>query len=263
MSLASAPARWLGCLAFCFLHLAGAQPLPSGPEPEAQTLEELIGRLPGEQLLPPEQLPAEPLRLERAWEVVELLGQPMLTDAPRPARVLIRPEGSLWVDGGCNYFSGRTERDAQGRFRVSQYGGTHGHCNQPPRSEAFLNSALVMVDNYRWDRGLVLRSGDRDLIRLLPSVNQDSQDIEQALAGRAAPAALPAAAAAALAAPAAQAVQRNCRQVKTQVRKGGKLTTVSRLVCKPAKPATAKARAGKSKATAKARSDKPAASQRR
>lgn len=243
MNIVSVSVRCLCCLACCFVSWAGAQTLPSGNAP--QTLEELIEQLPLHQL-PPERLPAQSPRLEQAWDVVELLGQPMLTDAPRPARVVIRSEGGLWVDGGCNYFSGRAERDAQGLFRISKYGGVHGQCEKPPRSEAFLNSALVLVDNYRWDRGLVLRSGDRDLIRLSPSANQDSEDMEQALAGRAVPVAAPA-----LAAPstqAAPAVQTSCRQVKTKVRKAGKLTTVTRQVCKPVKPVTAKARKAKVKA---------------
>lgn len=201
-------------------------------------------------------------RFEQAWDVVELMGQPMPASDQRPPRVVLRPQGGLIVDGGCNYFSGRTARDAQGLFRVSKYGGTHGQCEQPARSEVLLNSALVLVDSYRWDRGLVLRSGDRDLIRLVPSANQDSQDIERGLAGL-----TTAAAAQSAAAPAAQASQGNCRQVKTKVRKAGKLTTVSRLVCQPAQPASAKSRKGKAAAKAKASRStsrsKPAASKPR
>jgi META domain len=205
-----------------------------------------------------------PRRFEQAWDVVELMGQPMVAGDQRSPRVVLRPQGSLMVDGGCNYFSGRTERDAQGLFRVSRYGGSHGQCEKPPRSEILLNSALVLVDNYRWDRGLVLLSGERELIRLLPSANQDSQDIERGLAGLAS----------APAAASVQSAESNCRQVKTKVRKAGKLTTVSRTVCKPvnapARQAVAKTRAGKSKPAAQARSSakspaksKPAAKSQR
>jgi heat shock protein HslJ len=204
-------------------------------------------------------------RFEQAWDVVELMGQPMLGDAQRPARVLIRPQGGIWVDGGCNYFSGRIERDVPGLFRVSKYGGTHSACDKPPRSEALLNSALMMVDNYRWDRGLVLRSGDNELVRLQPSANQNSQDIEQGLvAGRPAPAP----------APAPQAVGQDCRQVK--VARSAKSKTgrakaagATRLVCKPARQgaksgkAKASRQVGKAKAArAKASKAKPAATRK-
>jgi len=222
MKFASVPARCLGALALCFLPWAGAQTLPLAsalPPPE-----ELAAQQPAGQPLSPDQLPATPQRFERAWDVVELMGQPMLADVQRPARVVIRPQGSLLVDGGCNYFSGRIERDAQGLFRISRYGGTHGGCEKPPRSEAFLNSALVMVDNYRWDRGLVLRSGANDLVRLQPSANQDSQDIEQALASFAA-------------APLSQAVQQDCRKVKVAHSRKAKgrhaKAAATRLACKP------------------------------
>lgn len=228
MKFASVPARCLGALAFCFLpSWAGAQTLPLASAPP----QELAAQQPSGQPLSPDQLTATPQRFERAWDVVELMGQPMLSDAQRPARILIRPQGSLLVDGGCNYFSGRIERDAQGLFRISRYGGTHGGCEKPPRSEAFLNSALVMVDNYRWDRGLVLRSGANDLVRLQPSANQDSQDIEQALASRAATSASSAAA------PLSQAAEQNCRKVKVAQSRKAKgrhaKAAATRLVCKP------------------------------
>ena len=254
MTFASATARWLGCLAFSFLSCAGAQTIPPNPEP--QTVVELVGQRLADQLLSSEPLPATLQRFEQAWDVVELMGQPMLSDAQRLARVLIRPQGSLWVDGGCNYFSGRIERDAQGLFRVSKYGGTHGSCEKPPRSEALLNSALVMVDNYRWDRGLVLRNGDSELVRLMPSANQDGQEVEQALASRAE----------AAAAPAHQAAGQNCHQVKaaqpSKARtKGRRSSAPVHQVCKPVKAAagqvTAKVRASKGKPVAKVKSSRP------
>ncbi len=127
---------------------------------------------------------AFPKRLEQVWEIVEIMGKP-LGPQQRPARVALRGQGGLLVDGGCNYFSGRFEHDAQGLFRVSKYSGTHGSCENPPRSEALLNSALVLVNGYRWDNGLVLSSESGDLVRLRPSANQDTQEIEQALARRA------------------------------------------------------------------------------
>lgn len=256
MTIASAPARWLGSLAFCFLSCVNAQTWSSDPVPELPP--ETFEQVPG-QLLPPEQLPASPLRFEQAWDVVELMGQPMLTDAQRPARVLLRPQGGLWVDGGCNYFSGSIERDPQGLFRVFRYGGTHGGCEKPPRSEAFLNSALVMIDNYRWDRGLVLRSGAKDLIRLVPSANQDSAEFEPALASRVAVAAPHTAAPA----QASRVVEQNCQQVKpsqSRKAKGKRAVSQPRLVCKPvAKPSQL---AGKSR-TAKPGSKVKSAARRR
>lgn len=252
MRFRSVSVGWLALLALACLNVAGAQVPPPSPPSAALPVDALAQTLPLELAQP----------FEQAWDVVELMGQPMPASDQRPPRVVLRPQGGLIVDGGCNYFSGRTERDAQGLFRVSKYGGTHGQCEQPARSEVLLNSALVLVDSYRWDRGLVLRSGDRDLIRLVPSANQDSQDIERGLAGL-----TTAAAAQSAAAPAAQASQGNCRQVKTKVRKAGKLTTVSRLVCQPAQPASAKSRKGKAAAKAKASRStsrsKPAASKPR
>ena len=244
MTIASASARWLGSLAFCFMSCVGAQTLPDLPS---------LG--PAEALGPH----ASAQRFEQAWDVIELMGQPMLGDAQRQARVLIRPQGGIWVDGGCNYFSGRIERDVQGLFRVSRYGGTHAACDKPPRSEALLNSALMMVDNYRWDRGLVLRSGDNELVRLQPSANQDSQDIEQGLvAGRPAPA--------------PQAVGQDCRKVKVarsaKSKAGRAKAAATRQVCKPARgglngKAKASRQAGKAKAArAKASKAKAAATRR-
>ncbi|MDD2729524.1 META domain-containing protein [Malikia sp.] len=230
MTLPSAPARWLGILAFCFLSDVGAQTLP--PDPGLETFTETPGRL-----------AASPRRFEQVWDVVELMGQPMLSDSQRPARVVLRPQGGLMVDGGCNYFSGRVERDAQGLFRVSKYGGTHAGCEKPPRSEALLNSALMMVDGYRWDRGLVLRSGGNDLVRLQPSAHQTSQDIEQALASRSVPAPAATQPAQPARAVASGAAEKNCRPVKVAKSKkagakGSKAARAakakaSKTVCKP------------------------------
>lgn len=234
MTFASIPARWLGSLALSFLSCVGAQTLPAAPVAPAPAEVEVSTQ------------PSTPQRFEQAWDVVELMGQPMLADAERPARLLLRPQGSLWVDGGCNYFSGRIERDAQGLFRVSKYGGTHSACEKPPRSEALLNSALMLVDGYRWDGGLVLRSGSSDVLRLQPSANQDSNDIEQGLAGRAAPA--PAAAPA----PVQQAAAQACRKVKAKSKtKGGRAVSTTQQVCKPvaAKAGKAGAKSGQSRAS--------------
>lgn len=234
MTFASIPARWLGSLALSFLSCVGAQTLPAAPVAPAPAEVEVSTQ------------PSTPQRFEQAWDVVELMGQPMLADAERPARLLLRPQGSLWVDGGCNYFSGRIERDAQGLFRVSKYGGTHSACEKPPRSEALLNSALMLVDGYRWDGGLVLRSGSSDVLRLQPSANQDSNDIEQGLAGRAAPA--PAAAPA----PVQQAAAQACRKVKVKSKsktKDGRAVSTTQQVCKPvaAKAGKAGAKSGQSR----------------
>ncbi len=218
MTIASAPARWLGSLALCFVSCVGAQ-TPSSALPFPGSAE-----TPGLHSSPAQ-------RFEQAWDVVELMGQPMPGSGHRPARVLLRPQGGIWVDGGCNYFSGRIERDAQGLFRVSKYGGTHSACDKPPRSEALLNSALMMVDSYHWDRGLVLRSGGNDLVRLQPSANQDSQDIEQGLGSRAAPAPVSASA--------QGVVRQDCRKVKVarsakSKARRAKAAGATRLVCKPA-----------------------------
>lgn len=172
---------------------------------------------------------ASPLRFEQAWDVVELMGQPRLAGGLRPPRVVLRPQGGLMVDGGCNHFSGRVERDAQGLFRVSKYGGTHGGCDEPSRAEALLNSALMMVDNFRWDRGLLLRSGETELLRLQPSANQDSAELEQALVRRPVPAAAP------------EAAPVVCRPVKAaKPRKGGKARTKGAANCQPAKTSAAR-----------------------
>ncbi len=190
-------------------------------------------------------------RFDQAWDVVELMGQPMLAGGQRPPRVVLRPQGGLMVDGGCNYFSGRIERDAQGLFRVFKYGGTHGACEEPPRSEAVLNSALMMVDNFRWDRGLLLRSGETELLRLQPSANQDNSELEQALVRRP----VPAAAAAAVPAPAA------CRPVKVAKSSKGRRVQAAQS-CQPAKVAAArsgsKAAAKSSSVKAGRRTTKPA-----
>ncbi len=181
---------------------------------------------------------ASPLRFEQAWDVVELMGQPMLAGGLRPPRVVLRPQGGLMVDGGCNHFSGRVERDAQGLFRVSKYGGTHGGCEEPSRAEALLNSALMMVDNFRWDRGLLLRSGETELLRLQSSANQDSAELEQALVRRPIPAAAP------------EVVPVVCRPVKAaKSSKGGKAAkakakTKAAANCQPAKAARSGTKAG-------------------
>lgn len=201
MRFRSASVRWLAPLALAYLNIAAAQvpqPQPSPPSPAALSFDALAQHLSSDSVQP----------LEQAWDVVELGGQPMLSDSQRPARVVLRPQGLLWVDGGCNYFSGRVEYDDQGLFRISKYGSTQRVCGKPPRSEAFLNSALMMVDNFRWDRDLLLRNGSSELLRLRPSANQDTQELEQNLGRRAVPpAALPSARM-------SQVAPKDCRPVK-------------------------------------------------
>lgn len=249
MRFRSVSVGWLALLALACLNVAGAQvPPPSPPSPAALPVDALAQTLPLELAQP----------FEQAWDVVELAGQPMLSDNQRPARVVLRPNGSLWVDGGCNYFSGRVERDAQGLFRVSKYGSTQRVCEKPPRSEAFLNSALMMVDNFRWDRGLLLRSGSSELLRLRPSANQETQALEQSMGGRALPAVATAAAfapAAALqsarerpvamqAASARQVASQDCRPVKA--RKGADKSRKAKApVCQPLQAKAVKTAAGK------------------
>lgn len=254
MRLRSASVRWLGLLALAYLNVAGAQVPPPSPSPATLPVDALAQTLPLELAQP----------FEQAWDVVELVGQPMLSDNQRPARVVLRPNGSLWVDGGCNYFSGRVERDAQGLFRISKYGSAHRACEKPPRSEAFLNSALMMVDNFRWDRGLLLRSGSSELLRLRPSANQDTQGLEQSLGRRALPAAAavaalaPAAAAASAsalqparegpvamqAASARQVASQDCRPVKAS-KSAGKSRKAKAPVCQPLQAKAVKTAAGK------------------
>lgn len=231
MKFRSASARWLALLALAYLNVAGAQVPPPSPLP----VDALAQPLPLELAQP----------FEQAWDVVELAGQPILSDSQRPARVVLRPQGLLWVDGGCNYFTGRIERDSRGLFRVSKYGSSHRACDKPPRSEAFLNSALMMVDNFRWDRGLLLRNGSSELLRLRPSANQDIQGLEQSLGRRA----LPAAAAAAALAPAAASALQPARELPVAM-----LATRPRQVAsQDCRPVKAKKGAGKSrKAKAKA-----------
>ncbi len=194
---------------------------------------------------------------EQAWDVVELAGQPVLSDSQRSARVVLRPNGQLWVDGGCNYFSGRVERDAQGLFRVSKYGGTHRACEVPPRSEAFLNSALMMVDNFRWDRGLLLRSGSSELLRLRPSANQDIQALEQGLMRHVLPAAAPATASALRPVQARQVASQDCRPVKAR-KAAAKSRKAKPTVCQPRQSKAVKGRVGK--ASLRAASSKSAKS---
>lgn len=252
MRLRSASVRWLGLLALAYLNVAGAQVPPPSPSPATLPVDALAQTLPLELAQP----------FEQAWDVVELAGQPMLSDSQRPARVVLRPNGSLWVDGGCNYFSGRVERDAQGLFRVSKYGSTQRVCEKPPRSEAFLNSALMMVDNFRWDRGLLLRSGSSELLRLRPSANQETQALEQSMGGRALPAVAavaalaPAAAAASAlqparerpvamqAASARQVASQDCRPVKAS-KSAGKSRKAKAPVCQPLQAKAVKTAAGK------------------
>lgn len=258
MRFRSASVRWLGLLALAYLNVAGAQPSPSSQQ-STLPVDALAQTLPSGLAQP----------FEQAWDVVELAGQPLLSDSSRPPRLVLRPNGQLWVDGGCNYFSGRVERDAQGLFRVSKYGSNHRTCDKPPRSEAFLNSALMMVDNFRWDRGLLLRSGSSELLRLRPSANQDIQALEQGLGRHAAPAAAAATAALAPAAasalplaqvrhaavppvPARQVASQDCRPVKAAKSTGknaGKAATKSRQakppVCQPLQAKAGKAATGK------------------
>ena len=225
-----ASVRWLGLLALACLNVARAQlPPPALP---SLPLDALAQTLPADLAQP----------FEQAWDVVELAGQPVLSDSQRPARVVLRPNGQLGVDGGVNYFSGRVERDAQGLFRISKYGGTHRACEVPPRSEAFLNSALMMVDNFRWDRGLLLRSGSSELLRLRPSANQDIQALEQGLAHRALPA--PATASALQPAQAHPVASQDCRPVKA--RKGADKSRKAKApVCQPLQAKAVKTAAGK------------------
>jgi heat shock protein HslJ len=170
--------------------------------------------------------------LEQAWDVVEVMGRP-LEPSTRRARLVVR-SGTLLVDGGCNYFSGRLERGAEGLFRVSRYSGTHSACPTPSRGEAVLNSALVMVNNYRLEDGLVLRSGDSAVVRLAPSASQDSSDIEQAVA-RARPAPRAESRSARSARAAAAAPAKKTKASKAASRNGAKASPSSR-----AKPAKAK-----------------------
>ncbi|MEO0002785.1 MAG: hypothetical protein RLZZ22_477 [Pseudomonadota bacterium] len=233
MRLTSTSVRWLGLLAFAYLNVAGAQ-VPPRP---------LLAELPIDAMapnLPPGLAPS----FEQAWDVVELAGQPTLIDSQRPARVVLRPQGVLWVDGGCNYFSGRVERNAQGLFRVSKYGGTHGGCDTPPRSEAFLNSALMMVDNFRWDRGLLLRSGSSELLRLRPSTDQDTYSLEQGLARRA----MPAPASALQPGQARQLGSQECRPPVKARKVAAKSRKAQKAVCSPAQLKAFKAQAGKAQA---------------
>lgn len=248
MRFRSASVCWLGLLALAYLNVAGAQVPSLSPPPVTLPVDALAQTLPSSLAQP----------FEQVWDVVELAGQPMLSDSQRPARVVLRPNGLLWVDGGCNHFSGRVERDALGLFRVSKYGSAHRACDKPPRSEVFLNSALMMVDNFRWDRGLLLRSGSSELLRLRPSANQDTHALEQSLGYRALPAATAAALAptavsalqpvqARLAMPPAQARQvasQDCRPAKA--RKGaGKSRKAKAPVCRPLQAKAVKTAAGK------------------
>ena len=180
------------CLHALGLCLLGAGGLPTAwaqtdsataPAATLSTPLALPAPVVGEALAAPTTPAAQPdagVRLDQVWDVVEVMGRP-LEPSSRRARLVIRSPGTLLVDGGCNYFSGRLERGADGLFRVTRYSGTHNQCQTPSRAEAVLNSALLMVNNYRVDAGLVLRSGEMDLVRLAPSAQQDSSAIEQAV----------------------------------------------------------------------------------
>lgn len=254
MSFSSTGARIFGWLALCLLQPAWAQSQPADRQATSQSAP-LAGT--GSSLHARSALAdAAPQRLEQAWDVIEAMGKPV-AGGERAARIVLRGQGALLVDGGCNRFSGRYEHDAQGQFRVSKYSGTHDACSNPPRSEAVLNSALVLVNNYRWDHGLVLRSGDSDLLRLQPSANQDSQDIEQALVRHPAVAPVQAAAAAEPACgpvKAAKSRHGKAKHGKAKAKSRSKLKAHAKgQVCKPTK-ATAKAMGkAKAKAGAKAR----------
>jgi heat shock protein HslJ len=239
MRLTSAGASALAWLALCLSPSAWSQALRSSADPIAEAI-----------------TPAGAQRFEQAWDVLSIMGKPLPPTPLRQPRVVLRPQGSLLVDGGCNRFSGRFERDAQGLFRVSKYGGTHGACGEPPRSEALLNSALMMADSFRWERGaLVLLGGQSELLRLQPSANQDSQEIEQALVRPP----VTGAESRSVQAPTRQV----CRPVKTaksRKMKAGKIKA-SRVVCQPVKGVKgskgikgSKMSASKAKLSAKSRS---------
>lgn len=123
-----------------------------------------------------------PLHMEQAWDVVEVMGKPVLPGTP-VARVVFRGPTGVLVDGGCNQFSGRVERNDSGLLRISRYSGSHRECDLPARSEALLNSALIMVTHYQQQgAGLALRNDDgATLVRLAPSSNQDVHALEQAV----------------------------------------------------------------------------------
>ena len=230
MRLSSASASALAWLALCLSPSAWSQAPHSAADPIAEAIP-----------------PAAAQRFEQAWDVLSIMGKPLPSALTRQPRIVLRPQGSLLVDGGCNQFSGRFERNAQGLFRVSKYGGTHGACGEPPRSEALLNSALMMADGFRWDGGaLVLLGGQSELLRLQPSANQDGQEIEQALASR------PAAAFASQSSSVRQATRQVCRPVKvaqskSRKAKAGKIKP-ARVVCQPVKSLKKGFKASKAKA---------------
>lgn len=244
MRFFSTDPRVLAWLALGLMSPAWSQPLPSDPAAVSSQLSSMTDAAPANPL--PARLEAAPQRLEQAWDVIAVMGKPVPA-GERGARIVLRGQGSLLVDGGCNYFSGRYEHDSQGTFRVSKYTGTHDACGNPPRSEAVLNSALLMVNNYRWDRGLVLLSGDGELVRLQPSANQDSRELEQGLARR------PAAAAA------QEAAEPPCHPVQAGKLKKGKAAKSRKAhdsACSPAKAASAKSAHAGAKATGKSRATK-------
>ena len=218
MRFSSASASALAWLALCLSPSAWSQAQRYAADPMAEAI-----------------TPPSAQRFEQAWDVLSIMGKPLPSSLTRQPRVVMRPQGGLLVDGGCNQFSGRFERDAQGLFRVSKYGGTHGACGEPPRSEALLNSALMMADGFRWERGaLVLLGGQSELLRLQPSANQDSQEIEQALASRP-----PVVAATPRLAAVQEPVRQVCRPLKatkskSRKAKAGKIKP-GRVVCHPVK----------------------------
>jgi len=206
---------WGGLGLCCALLTMGCAPLPTQPTTPAavpavastQHVAEPMAPMPlplkvtGPSPAPAEAVPVEtpvapvqavavnaaPLHFEQAWDVVEVMGKPVAAGEPA-ARVVFRGQGGLLVDGGCNQFSGRVERDEQGQLRVSRYSGSHRECDVPARAEAVLNSALIMTTHYQ-QRGQALELRNADgltLVRLVPSANQDVQSLERAVA-RAAP----------------------------------------------------------------------------
>lgn len=154
---------WLAALGLvtCFL-----------PAAMAQTVEG-TGLLPSDQGTPSLRAP-EPMvsNLDQIWEVVTVMGQPVSL-GESPVRLLMRA-GTVQVLDGCNRFSGRFTHDPQGAFRLSSLRGTHNECPTQSRQAVALNSALVMANQLKLGEEMVLRSGDTELARLVPSRRQDA-----------------------------------------------------------------------------------------
>jgi heat shock protein HslJ len=139
----------------------------------AQTVEGTGLLLPSDQGTPTLRTP-EPLlsRMDQIWEVASVMGQPVpLGEAP--VRLLMRA-GSVQVLDGCNRFAGRFTHDPQGAFRLSSLRGTHNECSSQSRQAVALNAALVMANQLQLGEEMVLRSGDTELARLVPSRRQDA-----------------------------------------------------------------------------------------